>query len=248
MRADQGPPPPGFSGPDGWTLMPEGAAVHLAERTAVIADVHLGYEWARAAGGDCLPAHSLAETLFKLAALLDRCAVDHLIVAGDLVESPHPCWRTADDVRSLTRWLLARRVSLIHLPGNHDPRQAADAPQTREVAGWTIGHGHRPIAAPRSISGHIHPVLRAGGVTAPCFLVGQRTIVLPAFSPNAAGWNVVAGFPGSPKPVEPLRCIAGAGGELLDFGPIETLSVRLGLEGRPRPFRRREKRAGAGPG
>src|SRR4051812_36814223 len=84
MRADQpGPPTPGFSGPDGWTLMPEGAAVHFAERIAVIADVHLGYEWARAAGGDCLPAHSLAETLCKLAALLDRGPVDHLIVAGD---------------------------------------------------------------------------------------------------------------------------------------------------------------------
>jgi hypothetical protein len=29
---------------DGWQFTPEGAAVHLDERTAVIADVHLGNE------------------------------------------------------------------------------------------------------------------------------------------------------------------------------------------------------------
>ncbi len=33
---------------EGWLLSPEGAAIHRRERTAVIADVHLGYEWARA--------------------------------------------------------------------------------------------------------------------------------------------------------------------------------------------------------
>ena len=33
---------------DDWRLTPEGAAVHLGEQTAVVADLHLGYEWARA--------------------------------------------------------------------------------------------------------------------------------------------------------------------------------------------------------
>jgi len=217
----------GIAGPDGWTLRPEGAAVHQAERIAVIADVHLGYEWARAAGGDVVPAHSLAETLAKLATLLDHCPVDRLIVAGDLVESPRPCRRTASDVRGLTDWLRARGVSLHLLPGNHDPRSPASVPSTYEVAGWTIGHGHQPIAAARTISGHLHPALRAGGVTAACFLVGPQTIILPAFSPNAAGWNVVTSALGPLRPFGPLRCIASAGAELLDFGPVETLAVRL---------------------
>ena len=64
-----------IEGPDGWKLAPEGAAVHPVERVAVIADVHLGYEWARAAHGDCLPSHSLAETLAKLEALLGRVPI-----------------------------------------------------------------------------------------------------------------------------------------------------------------------------
>ena len=69
------------------------------ERTAVIADVHLGYEWARGSAGDCVPAHSLDETLARLERLLDRAPIARLVVAGDLVESPRPCRRTAADLR-----------------------------------------------------------------------------------------------------------------------------------------------------
>lgn len=238
---------PGFEGPDGWFLTPEGAALHLAEQTAVIADVHLGYEWARASRGDCLPAHSLAETLAKLTTLLDRGPVTHLIVAGDLLESPLPCRRTAADLQGLTQWLDARAVSLHLVPGNHDPRPPAGTLSTRDVAGWTIAHGHRPIDAPRSISGHIHPVLRAGGITAPCFLLGLHTIILPAFSPNAAGWNVAAGsVPELPRPAEPLRCVASAGPALLDFGLISSLAGRLNHKPPGPPPRGRGRRSGTG--
>ena len=31
----------------GWEFTPEGAVVHRASQTGVIADLHLGYEWAR---------------------------------------------------------------------------------------------------------------------------------------------------------------------------------------------------------
>lgn len=220
-------PHPLFEGPDGWRLAPEGGAIHPGERTAVIADVHLGYEWARSAGGDHLPAHSLVETRAKLARLLDRAAIDRLVVAGDMVESSRPCRRTAEDVKLLARWLAARGVRLVGLAGNHDPRRLPALPETCEVGGWTVGHGHRPLAVPRLISGHLHPVLRAGGRTAPCFLVGPSRIVLPAFSPNAAGWNVAAGALPADWHPESLRCIAGAGDELLDFGPLASLRRRL---------------------
>ena len=216
-----------IDGPDGWQLTPEGAAVHPGERLAVIADVHLGYEWARAAGGDCLPPHSLAETLGKLARLLDRASIGRLVVAGDLVESSAPCRRTAADLRALFGWLLDRGVELIPVLGNHDPQGAKAPPLTFAVDGWTIAHGHRAIRAKKSISGHHHPVLRAEGLTAPCFLIGPSTIVLPAFTPNAAGLPV--GSPGTPPSwlAENLRCIAGLGNELLDFGPLPDLVATL---------------------
>ena len=216
-----------IEGPDGWRLTPEGAAVHPPEKLAVIADVHLGYEWARGAGGDCLPAHSLAETLAKLARLLGRTSIARLVVAGDLVESPAPCRRTSSDLRALFGWLADRGVELIPVLGNHDPQGSKAPPLTYQVAGWTVAHGHRPIRTGKSISGHHHPVLRADGLTAPCFLVGPSTIVLPAFTPNAAGLPVGSiGTPGRWLR-DKLRCVAGLGGELLDFGPLPDLVATL---------------------
>jgi metallophosphoesterase superfamily enzyme len=97
------------------------------------------------------------------------------------------------------------------------------------VAGWTIGHGHHALDGDRTISGHVHPVLRVAGTKAPCFLVGAGRIVLPAFSSNAAGWDVVT----APLPQDwrtgPLRCLASTGEELLDFGLLRDLRRRLAL-------------------
>lgn len=216
-----------IDGPDGWKLTPEGAAVHEAEAVAVIADVHLGYEWARGSGGDCVPSHSLAETKVKLASLLTRSKIRRLVVAGDLVESPAPCRNTASDLKTLFRWLSGQGVELIPVLGNHDPQGPKAPPSSFEVAGWTIVHGHRPIRAAKSISGHHHPVLRADGLTAPCFLFGPSTIVLPAFTPNAAGLPV--GSVGTPRSWinDKLRCVAGLGNELLDFGPLPELVATL---------------------
>jgi uncharacterized protein len=212
-----------------WQLDPEGALIHPGERLAVVADVHLGYEWARGVAGDSIPAHSLDETLLKLSGLLARSAIDRLVVAGDLVESPRPCRRTEADVATLTSWLAGRGVTLIALEGNHDPRRVPPLPAALEVAGWTIAHGHIPVSAPRTIVAHDHPVLRVGRVNAPCFLLSPRAIVLPAFTPNAAGCNVAAS-PGSlPRAWrgDTLRCVVAIGSDWLDFGPLPELRRRL---------------------
>jgi uncharacterized protein len=222
---------------EGWQLVPEGAAIHPGEETAVIADVHLGYEWARGAAGDCVLAHSLEETLSRLSVMLDRARVLRLMVAGDLVESSRPCPRTAADVHRLRAWLAARGVALVVLEGNHDrillpssnesSRSAPSLPATCAVGGWTIAHGHRPLAGPRTISGHHHPVFRFEGTTAPCFLVGPGRIVLPAFSSNAAGCDVSSAAVPHNWRTSPLRCIVSTGCELLDFGPLPDLRRRL---------------------
>jgi putative SbcD/Mre11-related phosphoesterase len=206
--------------------------IHLEARVAVVADVHLGYEWSRGSGGDVVPEHSLGETVARLARLLDRApdGVDRLIVAGDLVERPALlCARTRRDVEGLRGWLGARGVALQAVRGNHDglgPGFEASI----EVAGWTIVHGDRPVEALGTcplITGHVHPVLRVAGVTAPCFAVRPDRIVLPAFSPNAAGWNVALGTLADVD-LEGLRCVASAGDGLLDFGLIAELPGRLG--------------------
>jgi putative SbcD/Mre11-related phosphoesterase len=219
---------------EGWDLTPEGAAIHRGERAAVIADVHLGYEWARGAAGDCVLAHSLDETLARLGRLLGRTPIARLVVAGDLVESSRPCGRTAADLRRLRDWLDTRGVSLTVLQGNHDRRPTVSAsgrasrgspplPATCTLDGWTIGHGDRPLPSDRTISGHLHPIVRVAGTRAPCFLAGPDRIVLPAFSPNAAGWDVVTARVPREWLDPPLRCLVCAGAELLDLGPLPEL-------------------------
>jgi putative SbcD/Mre11-related phosphoesterase len=210
-----------------WVLTPEGAVIHEREAVAVIADVHLGYEWARGVGGDTVPEHSLRETLAKLERILDRARITRLIVAGDLVESARPCPRTNEDVRRLRGWLERRGVELVLLQGNHD-RPADDGfLETITVDGWTIGHGHRPVRGPRVVVGHHHPRLRVGSVSAPCFLVGATLLVLPAFSENAVGLNIAAATLPEPLRGQPWRCLACAGDDVLDFGPLADLTARL---------------------
>jgi putative SbcD/Mre11-related phosphoesterase len=211
----------------GWHLTPEGAAVRSDASLAVIADVHLGYEWARGAGGDTLPAHSLAETVAKLGLLLERHPITRLVVAGDLVESPAPCRRTAEDVRRLAAWLDGRGIAMMLLRGNHDPRRQVPLPETFEVGEWTIGHGDRPIPGRRVVFGHHHPALKAEGRSFPCFLVGPTTLALPAFSPNAAGLDVASGLLPPTLAAADLRCVACAEDELLDFGPLPALVAAL---------------------
>jgi len=216
-----------LEGPGGWRLTPEGAAVHPGERTAVVADVHLGYEWARAGGGDCVPEHTLRETLAKLDALLRRVpGLKRFVVAGDLVESRRSCLRTARDVAALARWLDDRGVEFLPIAGNHDPPRRPPRPSATDVAGWTVAHGHRPVAGAKTVTGHLHPLLRAPGVNAPCYLVGPSAIVLPAFSGNAAGVELALLGPSVTavdRPGGAFRCVAAAGGTLLDFGPVSDL-------------------------
>ncbi len=205
-----------------WEPTPEGGMLHRAERVAVVADLHLGYEWARGAAGDCVPPHSLAEAVARLEKLLDRAPIATLIVAGDLVESHRPCRRTEADLRRLADWLELRGVRMVLLRGNHD-RTRPEAPDCLVVDGWTIAHGHRPIEGDRTISGHFHPVLRVEGISAPCFLIGPDRIILPAFSANAAGCDVrTAAIPRDWLQAG-LRCLASTGDDLLDFGPLAGL-------------------------
>jgi putative SbcD/Mre11-related phosphoesterase len=207
----------------GWWFTPECAAVHVDARVAVIADVHLGYEWARSSGGDCVPAHSLAESVERLQRLLARVPLERLVVAGDLVESNAPCRRTSADLRRLTSWLSSRGVRLEPLAGNHDPSPR----ESLEIAGWTIAHGHEPVSGNRVLLGHHHPVFRAGPACAPCFLVSVDMIVLPAFSANAAGLDVATARLPGPLRGKALHCLVSAGDTVLDFGAARDIARRV---------------------
>ncbi len=214
----------------GWSLAPEGGVIHAGERVAVVADVHLGYEWRRARGGDCVGVGTLDETTSRLATMLarSRVAVERLIVAGDLVESSRACARTSADVEALSGWLAERGVALVAVRGNHDP-VGRRLPERVEVGDWTVAHGDRPIVAARLIQGHLHPAVAAGGTSFPCFLAGASRIVLPSFSRDAAGWNVATRLAPGPRGPRDLACIAAADDAWVVLGRLRLHNSRNAL-------------------
>jgi metallophosphoesterase superfamily enzyme len=206
-----------------WLLTPERAAVHRPSATAVVADLHLGYDQARRQSGEAVPHFDLARALAPLWTLFRREAVQRLVIAGDLFEDG---W-SAPLAGELLTWLKAAGV-VLHgfVPGNHDRRLPdGDAsfpvyPGGVELNDWRVVHGDGVLPEGRLIHGHFHPWLRRGAVSAPCYLVRKGRLVLPAFSGDAVGVNVLRQGRWRHD-----RCFVIAGNDVLDCGPIEALKT-----------------------
>ncbi|HEX5272751.1 MAG TPA: hypothetical protein VFW33_19775 [Gemmataceae bacterium] len=215
---------------DEWLLTAERVAVHLPTRTAVAADLHLGYDQARQRRGDAVPITGLDDLLRALAGLAAAHALRRLVVAGDLFED------TAGRalVPDLLRWLEAHGLELAGVvPGNHDRGLARDSsglpacPEGVRLGEWLVIHGDGALPPGRLVMGHFHPCLRWGGrIAAPCYLVGADRHVLPAFTSDAAGVDVLIG-----RRWRDYRCGVIAGPDVLDFGPVARLAD---LRRRPR--------------
>jgi hypothetical protein len=213
-----------------WLLTPQRVAVHLPTATAVVADPHLGYNQARRRRGEAIPLSDISELINTLAIVQSRHGLRRLIIAGDLFEDA--TGRTL--VPELRQALAELHLELAGVvPGNHDAgwmgqeRDLPLYPEGLRLGDWQVLHGDGPLPAGRLILGHLHPCLRWNGrLTAPCYLVGQERLVLPAFSPDAAGANVL-----SLPSWHACRCAVIAGDRVLDFGEVFRLQ-------RPRGKRR----------
>jgi putative SbcD/Mre11-related phosphoesterase len=208
-------------GPE-WLFTPERVAVHLPTATAVLADVHLGYDRARQNSGEAVPSVPLDEHLKDLEVACAYHAVRRLVIAGDLLENAH----AFEVLTEFADWLRQSDVELTAVvPGNHDrglsPLTGIPLyPEGYSVGRWLIVHGDGRLPPHgHVVHGHFHPCLRSGPPpAAACFLIRQRRIVLPAYSPDAAGANVVgvARWRG-------YRCAAIVGKKVLDFGEVTRL-------------------------
>ncbi len=203
-----------------WFLTSCRLAVHLPTATGVIADLHLGYEQARRRAGEAVPETDLEQILTPLRPALRRHAVRRLVVAGDLFEAAP----RADLALALRVWLTAEGVELVAVvPGNHDrglpsrPELGLPVrPEGERVGRWLIVHGDLEQPQGPVVQGHEHPWFRWDErVGAPCYLVGHDHLVLPAFSNDASGVNVLGQARWSG-----YRCAVVVGAEVLDFGTM----------------------------
>lgn len=218
------------------------------ERTLVISDLHLGFEGALAEQGVSIPRFQRKVILERLATMLDRSKAERIVIAGDF---KHEFSRNLVDewveVKQVLRFL-KDRVTPVLVRGNHDNYLATilgDLNLTlhprADVGGHTIVHGHEEVSTLHPIiMGHEHPAVKlkddlGATVSVPAFLVSERLVVLPAFSPLALGVDVAAYPYLSPilnrTPIDDARVIGVDEREgLMDFGRVRDLkSIRAAL-------------------
>ena len=210
-----------------WQLTPARAAIHLPTATAVVSDLHLGYAETRRRGGDAVPVAGVGEVLAPLRGALAAHAARRLVIAGDLFEAG----RCRETEERLLAWLREVGIELVGVVlGNHDRGLSSGKSllplcESPPVLGrWRVVHGDGPLPEGPVVQGHLHPCLRlsAPRLSAPCYLLGERNLLLPAYSADAAGVSVLGG-----REWGGCRCYAIAGERVLDFGELDTLRRRV---------------------
>jgi DNA ligase-associated metallophosphoesterase len=172
-------------------------------RTLFVADVHLGKGAAFRAGGIPVPRGATAADLARLAALVARTGAATLCVLGDFLHAASGRVRALD--AAFRAWRDAHpRLEVRIVRGNHDARAGDPPPE------WGVEMADEPFAmppflachAPQSpptgyaLCGHLHPGVRLAGrggesLRLPCFVIGPRRALLPAFG-RLTGLAIVA--------------------------------------------------------
>ena len=213
-------------------LLPERAAYFAAERTLLVADVHLGKAQAFRRLGVPVPEGTTAGTLARLTRAIKATGAARLVVLGDLMHAALAT-RTSATRGEATRQAVAewRRahasLDVLLVRGNHDARAGAlPAEWAVEVVDgpWPLGpfvlthepHADaidRPTSAPIQrdryiLAGHLHPAVHLGGLgpgrlKLPCFHFGAAVGVLPAFGEFTGGVGVRA------EPGDGIFAVAG---------------------------------------
>jgi uncharacterized protein len=158
-----------------------------------VADVHLGKAAAFRAGGVPLPRGGTLADLARLSALLEATGAQRLVILGDFLHAA--AGRVAALDRVFVEWRQRHAtVAMDLVRGNHDER-AGDPPAAWNVCVVAQPHAMPPFlachvpSAPRSgyaLCGHVHPGVCIAGrgqqtERVPCFVLGARRAILPAF-------------------------------------------------------------------
>jgi DNA ligase-associated metallophosphoesterase len=192
-----------LAGTELWLLAEK--AVYWPERkTLLIADAHFGKAAAYRKLGQPVPHGTTASNLEVLDRILAAYQCEHLVFLGDFLHAPGS--HAAGTLGALAAWrrqVPALAITLIR--GNHD-RRAGDPPaelgfnvvaEPLEMGPLALQHEPEPHASLHVLAGHVHPVYRLYGkgrqsLRLPCFQLGSRVSLLPAFGAFTGGFNVDA--------------------------------------------------------
>lgn len=174
-------------------LLAERAAFDPVLRCLFVADAHVGKAASFRALGVPVPEAATADTLERLALLIERCGARRVVFLGDLLHAARG--RTPATLHALDAW--RRRHAALQLTlvrGNHDAG-AGDPPAALGITvvdgplrlgPWALVHEPQPVADAYALAGHVHPCIVLEGrakdrLRLPCFHFGAGCGVLPAF-------------------------------------------------------------------
>jgi len=179
----------------------------MVDGTLVVSDLHIGYESVLEDSGLHLPRIQTETMRDSLLDIVDRYSPDRFLILGDLKH---------EFSRNLAQeWSEARRIlgtlqdhgEVIIIRGNHDnylstiaSKLGVELVDDYSASGIHFVHGHLPCENRPLVMGHEHPSVRlfdsvGAYVKLPCFLHFEReeVLVMPAFSPLAAGTDITSG-------------------------------------------------------
>ena len=196
-------------------LHPERALYWPAGATLFVADVHLGKAASFRASGVPLPRGSTQADLARLGSLIVGTGARRLVVLGDFLHARAGRVTALD--ASFKAWRASQAaVDLVLVRGNHDDR-AGDPPSDWGVDVVAEPHllapfiaCHVPMTPPTgyALCGHLHPGVFLRGIAdaerLPCFVLGMKRAILPAFG-SFTGLATVVATPG-----ERLVAVAGS--------------------------------------
>ena len=202
-------------------LLPERALFWPGACALVVADLHWGKAAAFRSAGIPIPGGATRRDLDRLDSAIARTGARRLIVLGDLfhARAGRVATRTLAHLRVWRGEREGLEIQLVR--GNHD-RHAGDPPADLRVnclnapaflPPFVLRHEPAAADAGYTLAGHVHPgvVLTGRGLfreRLPCFLVGDRMALLPAFG-SFTGLGILS-------PGEGQRVFVVADGEVVE--------------------------------
>ncbi|MCF7202254.1 ligase-associated DNA damage response endonuclease PdeM [Pseudomonas oligotrophica] len=186
-------------------LLADKALYWPQQQALLVADIHFGKAAAYRRLGQPVPSGTTETNLARLDALLARYPARRLIFLGDFLHAPES--HAPSTLARLAAWRSRHaglRLTLIR--GNHD-RRAGDPPaglgievhsEPLLLGPFALQHEPAPHPTHHVLAGHLHPAHRLRGrgrqsLRLPCFCIGERVSLLPAFGDFTGTAEVDAG-------------------------------------------------------
>jgi DNA ligase-associated metallophosphoesterase len=177
--------------------LPSGALYWPAERTLIVADLHLEKLSSFARRGQLLPPYDTGLTLARLAGDLLRTGAETVISLGDGFHRDEGTASLLAADRAAIE-ALTGRARWLWLAGNHDAAPHALGGECLSHLAWGgLRFAHEPRHGEVGlVAGHLHPAARVyingRSVRRACFVHDHRTLLLPAYGASTGTLNILS--------------------------------------------------------